>query len=382
MNKKKHAGRKLKYFGLACLAILVVISILIPSTQFLPYTTDSPKPDGTKALYLLLNKAEFGVSKLLTTKPQQQGLMIMVEPNDHFRENDWKEVVEWVDRGNTLLLASDSPNGIYKHFNLELVEVSGAAKTGHINSNNRLLQDIRELSLPGKARLKQHQSMAFTYGDDQGIYFAELIRGEGRIIFLTLPELFTNKEINQKDNLILLLNIIRTYGQEGIWINEAVHGYSWEKASREVFAWPLGLVVLQLAVAVVMLYWLWGRRFGRPIPLPESTGQTLGDYVSSLANIYRQGRAQRLVLESIYQGFKSDLAQSLGINEGKSNSELLTIVSRRPQVDIQTLKNLLEHCEDLMQKRGFSEDVLVTVARDMEIWLNNNFKSYRRINHE
>jgi hypothetical protein len=224
--------------------------------------------------------------------------------------------------------------------------------------------------------------MSVVYGDEQGAYLAEVAYGKGRILLLTLPNVITNKEIGQKDNLILLLNIVRLYGQKGIWFNEYVHGYTWEKAAREVFAWPLRLVAIQLGLGVLLFYWFWGKRFGRPLPLTDNKSLYIDDYVNSIANIYRQGRARHLVLDSIYQGFKDDLAQCLGVRDGLATSDLVKLCAGRPSVDSQSLKGLFSRCEKLMHQPDLAETALFTVVRDMEIWLENNFNSYRRMNND
>ncbi|MCL6477256.1 MAG: DUF4350 domain-containing protein [Peptococcaceae bacterium] len=363
------------YLGIFLIIILVVLSLFIPNTVHPPFTTFSPKANGTKAIFLLLNKEGFEAFRLFTAVPQGQGLLVMVEPEGSLTERDWEQVLDWVARGNTLLMASGNPNYLYEHLDYDLNKVSGMFKTGHVSSDHPLLKDVRELSPTGGARLKKHASMTFTYGDEQGIYLAQSVKGKGHIVLLTLPDLFTNREIAKKDNLVLFLNIVRQYGQEGVWFNELAHGYTWEKNTRDIFTWPLRLAAVQLALGVLLLYYYWGKRFGRPIPLPENTDQISGEYVSSLANIYRLGRARHLTLESIYQGFKHDLAQYLGVPRHLSSGELVKIFSGRPRIDTKKLTDLLGRCEGLMGKPAFSETDLFTIARDMEIWRENNLVS-------
>lgn len=374
--------RRLVFGGLACGLIVLLLGLFTGQTEYLPYATDNPKGDGTKAMFLLLDQAGFRTSRLLAVTPQEGGLMVMLEPDGNLREQDWRQVLGWVERGNTLLLASDKSNGLYQHFKFELSRAPDPATSQRLSSGHRLLENVGELTLPGPARLKQHQDMAFAQGDERGVYLAEVRQGKGRIVLLTLPALFTNKELDQKDNMVLLLNIVRLYGREDVWINEAVHGYSWEEATREVFAWPLGLAAGQLALGLLLLYWFWGKRFGRPVPLPAGKGPESGDYVNSMANIYRQGRARRLVLESVYQGFRQDLARYLGVREDTADTELVKRYSGRSRIDSKTLGDLLGRCEELLARPGFGEPALLGVARDIEIWLQSNLTAYRRVYHD
>ncbi len=375
MVKNKRNTRMFIYFGIILLIILVVLIFYIPQPAYLPYSTSSPEPDGTKALYLLLEQEGFGSSRLTDAVPRGQGLMVMVEPSGNLREQDWQQVLAWVNRGNTLLLASDNPEGLSKRYKYEIINVPGIPGTQQINSVNPLLRDVRELTLSGETRFKKHKAMTFTYGDEQGIFLAETVQGKGRIIFLTMPDLFTNKEINKKDNLILFLNIVRLYGQEGVWFNEFANGFAWREMKEGIFTWPLRLAAMQFVLAVLLLYYYWGKRFGRAIPLPDKIGLVSGDYVSSLANIYRMGRARQLTLDSIYLGFKRDLAQYLGVADSLSNEELVKIFSGRPRIDAEKLKDLLRRSAGLLAKPDFSEKDLFSIARDMEIWRKSNLDS-------
>lgn len=278
------------------------------------------------------------------------------------------------------LLALNSP------INYNIDEVSGLLRTHYVSSEHPLLIDVREITLTGETRLKKQESMDFAYGDKEGIFLAERVMGEGRgrIILLVQPDLLTNREIDKKDNLVLFLNIVRLYGQEGIWFNEFAHGYTWEKSAREVFTWPLRLVVIQLALGVLLLYYYWGKRFGRPLPAPQHAGHLSGEYVSSLAAIYRQGRARRLTLESIYQGFKIDLTQYLGVPKSISRQELVKIFFQRPRIDAGRLEKLLQRCEGLLGKSSLSETELLNITGELEIWRENNLVPYRerRKNHD
>jgi hypothetical protein len=360
--------------GLLMIMLLLVSFFYLPRTAYPPYSTYSPKPDGAKAILLLLNQEGIEASRLFDPAPSGRGLMIILEPEDNLIQQDWQQALAWVDQGNTLLIAGGNPNFLYQELGYGLIDAPGGIKTHQISSANPLLKDVRELTFPGGTRLTEHQTMTFAYGDEHGIYLAEVVQGKGRLILLTLPDLLTNREIALADNLILFLNIVTIYGQkdEVIWFNEFAHGYTWQKTTREVFTWPLRLVVMQLALGVLLLYYYWGKRFGRIIPLPENLSLVSGDYVSSLANIYRQGRARHLIMGSIYQDFKYDLAQYLGVSKHLSNQELVNFFSQRPRIDSEKLEELLGRWAELVKKPGISETDLFKIVREMEIWRINN----------
>ncbi|MBP2642549.1 MAG: hypothetical protein H6Q67_436 [Firmicutes bacterium] len=384
MAKNFITSRMTIFAGAAILIVLVMVFLLTPDAKDIAYSTHNAKPDGTKALFLLLSQEGCRAAQLLAAAPPEAGLMIVVEPPaGSLREQDWQRVLAWVEKGNTLLVASDNEDDLYKSLKYELITVTGKKEAQPISSHNPLLKDVQELAFSGQKRLLKQDSMVLAYGDEQGIYLAECEKGKGRVILVTVPDLFTNGEISKKDNLNLFLNIVRLYGKQGIWFSEYSHGYAWAD-TKDWFTWPLRFVAIQVALALGLLFYFWGKRFGRPIPLPSSTGQLIGDYVSSLANIYRLGRARHLILESLYASFRKNLVQYLGVSKTLSDAELIEIFSRRPGIDSLKLKELLARCADLLKGSRLSEGVLFIVARDIELWQENNIKAYakRRTNYD
>ena len=357
--------------GLALLILLIVLNLFLPRASYHPpFTTYSPNPDGSKAIFLLLNKEGVEASRHFAAVPEGQGLMVMVEPI--ISEQDWQEVFAWVAGGSTLLLSSDKPGFPHQHLNYKIVSGPEWSKSHHVSSNHIILADVGELSLTGGTRLEKHEAMAFAYGDEKGIFLAQAEWGEGQVIFLTMPELITNAVIDKFDNVFLFLNIVRLYGQEGVYFNEFVLGYTLPEPATDVFNWPLFLVVIQLALGALLLFYYWGKRFGRPVPLPAGPYRITGEYVSSIANIYRQGRARHIILENITDAFRHDLSRYLGAGKNLTNEELVNNFSQRPHIDVRVLNDLLVRCELLFKKTVISEPELFAIARDLGMWQENN----------
>lgn len=400
MAKGRGATRAVVYLGLGVgvLVILFILGLFISSKPYLPYDARSAQPDGTKALYMLLQQQGTAVSQVTTPVPQGRGLMIMLEPAGALDQQECQQVLAWVEQGNTVLVNSDDSVDVYPYLHCEFTpgitgkmdDSDSGVSNVYVNSQNPLLKDVRELTLTGHMRLKKHPDMTFSYGDEHGIYLAECRKGKGRIIFLTTsPDLFTNKAINQKDNLILFLNIVRLYGQEGTWFNDRSSAMAWKQQSAsplldrsdfwKIFSWPWRLMTIQCMLVVLCLFYSWGKRFGRAVPLAKHVEQPAGDYVICLANIYRQARARQLVLDSIYQGFRQELEKYLGISPLLSDEELVRICSSRQCVDAEQLKYLLARCSGLLTRQNLREAELLEMARAIAIWQDSNlsFKGKR-----
>ena len=362
MTKRK----KILLIGL--LVLFVVLTIFQTTNPYRPYSSYSPMADGTKAISLLLNETGLTSHQLLDVVPDASGLMIVIEPEETVLEQDWEEIVDWVQLGNTLFLAGQQPFDLYQQLGFESELFFHEPKAHHVSSGHALLSEVESLILTTGARLQQHDAMNFAYGDDQGIFLAEIAMGQGQIITLTQPNLLTNRYIGSGDNVVLFLNIVRTYGEENVWFNEFAHGFTWTEDVRDVLIWPLRFVLIQLALGLLLLYYYWGKRFGRPIPLQEDVAQDTNEYINSLANIYRQGRAKHLTFENIQHTFITDLTKYLGVRSSISTDELIRIFSERPWIDAKELQELLKQCELLRTKPIIQEAELFTLVRDLDRW--------------
>ncbi|EEG77966.1 DUF4350 domain-containing protein [Dethiobacter alkaliphilus] len=357
---------------------LLVISLLIFRTAgpYQPYSSYSPMADGTKAIYLLLEEVGISSAQLLDAVPSDPGLMILIEPGDTLLVNHWHDLAEWVSQGNTIFIAAQHASPLYEQLELDTELVFHEPETHRISTEqdikHHLLQDVETLTLNWGTRLVQHDKMGFAYGDQRGIFLAEKTLGEGQIIILTQSYLLTNRFISQADNLILFLNVVRNYGQEGVWFNELAHGFSWTDEPTTAFIWPLRFAAAQLALGIALLFFFWGKRFGRPIPLTADHLPEAGEYITSLANIYRQGKAQKLALESFHQAFLDNLAKYLGAGANIPAHKLVQIFSKRPWVNVAELEELLTQCETLKAKTDITEQELFTLARNIDMWQENN----------
>lgn len=72
---------------------------------------------------------------------------------------------------------------------------------------------------------------------------------------------------------------------------------------------PLGIriIVYQLALVLIALYYYKGKRFGKPIPLYEEVERSENEYVYSTASIYRQANCWDIMVESYYTSLLKEM---------------------------------------------------------------------------
>lgn len=364
---------------LASAGLIVVLSWILPSSTYPPYSTYSTAANGHKALYMLLEKLEFEVNRIHKLIPTEgQGTMILFGSHN-MTKGEATKLRQWVKRGNQLVLVTDQANPLTEEFNIDWDQGVLSGKQT-VRSTHPLLKDVFqvELSQAGvlerKAGLGEKDKSIVDLGSaDEFLWIIQ--EGGGQVVVVTDTRVFTNRQLAKADNLILLLNILRNQPSKQIWFNELVNGMSKTEMARKSMAGPLGLVLVQLAIAVLVLFYYLGKRFGRPVPIPAAQQGIMGDLVSSMATLFRQGKARRLILENIWQGFRNDMTKFLGVPVSTENHILVKLFSQRISAENTTkLKELVEVCEGQVLNPTLSESEMFTLVRELELWRRKNME--------
>ena len=107
-------------------------------------------------------------------------------------------------------------------------------------------------------------------------------------------------------------------GQPGLWA---------------ITPWPVKLAVVQMGLALLLAIFTLSRRFIAPVPYQAEGVRRRGEYLSSMAQLFRQAQASQLVLKLLSEQFKRDLAGLLGLAPTATPQALQqAIASRRPEL--------------------------------------------------
>jgi hypothetical protein len=170
-------------------------------------------------------------------------------------------------------------------------------------------------------------------GDSDGAVLADFDYGAGRVIFLSDPFVIANHGIARGANLTLALNLVQSLGgrERQLYFEEYYHGYRSESNPLVSYfrstpvPWMLGQGLL-LAALVAYSY---GRRFARPLPLPQEDRHSPLEFVGSMANLQQVAQARALALENIYPPFKARLCRALGVSVRARPEEVAAHLTRR-----------------------------------------------------
>ncbi len=214
----------------------------------------------------------------------------------------------------------------------------------------------------------------FHLGDAEGTVLAEFRYGQGRVFLLSDPFVIANNGISRGSNLTLALNLVRAIGQgengksRRIFFDEYHHGY--RREGNPLIAYfrgtPMPWLLLQGALLGALMLYTYGRRFARPLPLPQVDRHSPLEFVGSMANLQQAAAARDLAIENIYPRFKAQLCRRLGLSSRASAAEILECARHRPgEIREEDLRQALTVSEAALRGEPIDDAQLMQAVRLM-----------------
>jgi Domain of unknown function (DUF4350) len=201
-------------------------------------------------------------------------------------------------------------------------------------------------------------------GDSRGALLADYAHGKGRIILLSDPYIVANGGIRLEDNLQLAINTVAATGGL-IAFDEFHQGHAATKnAVAAYFAGtPILAIFGQLVLVILVIVWTRGRRFGRPLPLPQVDRRSSLEFVASMAELQQRARALDLAIENIYSRTRRVLTRYAGVDYHSSRSEIAERVATRSSLNREKLESLMRSCEETINGAPISERQTIELVR-------------------
>lgn len=153
---------------------------------------------------------------------------------------------------------------------------------------------------------------------------------QGELIVVAAQVLGENRLIAEKDNSVLVANLIAGSGRPVIF-DEFYHGLTVRGNPLWLFTRQgFGVVTLCLLLAVGMLIWREAIFLGPPLADAFTSRRSIGEYVVAMARFLNRGRAaRRFVLEEVRHGVLHSVRQELALPPGRDDVDELANVLRR-----------------------------------------------------
>jgi hypothetical protein len=198
----------------------------------------------------------------------------------------------------------------------------------------------------------------------KGAVLVDFPHGAGRIILLSDPYVVSNGGIVLEDNLQLALNTLSA-GNGLIAFDEYHQGHAatYNALAAYFAGTPILAICGQLILIVLVLLWTRGRRFGRPLPLPQVDRRSSLEFVASMAELQQRARAFDLAIENIYARTRRVLTRYAGVDYHSSRAEIAERVASRSSLSREQLETLMQECEDTINGAQTNERQSIDLVR-------------------
>jgi hypothetical protein len=200
---------------------------------------------------------------------------------------------------------------------------------------------------PEKPKLAGSPAPVVHFEGERGALLVDYPHGQGRIVLLSDPFIVANNGVSRADNLQLAINVVAGYG--GLVAFDEFHqGHAaTHNALIQYFAGtPVIALCGQLALIGLAIVWSRGRRFARPLPLPQIDRRSSLEFVASMAELQQRAKAHDLALENIYSRVRRSLVRHAGLNNSSPRAEIAARVAARSGLSRAELESLMRKCEE------------------------------------
>ncbi|MED3550403.1 DUF4350 domain-containing protein [Cytobacillus praedii] len=357
------------------LVILLILFILISYFSFSKqpkpypnYVSDSPSPTGVKAFYTYLkDKKEvkkWSHSPEHLPKSGEKNLLLMVEPYFFPEKEEMEAYLEFMEKGNTILLFHTNPKGM---FDIEIEHIDSNTYTGEdlvVNDNSGT--DYRA-DLYSPVRLQTNEKDKILLEDEAGVLAIKRSYGKGQLIVSNSPEWIINGSILSADHLPLILSLLNEEENTSLLYDEFVHGA--ENSSTFLTLYPKWFLLLFLQSALIAILWLMsrGRRFG-PIFIPREESVRFSDEgIRALSAWYIRGRRyhESLLFQAEY--VKLLLQERWGIPVSKEWKDLSAPLERKwTNIPAHEIKTFINELITILQKENVNKQEYLLWSKKLD----------------
>lgn len=320
-------------------------------------STYRSRPSGLRALYLTLDKLGYRPRRLHQTpeKLPGDGALVIAEPPLDLTEAEWQALTRWVERGNLLLLYSETG----RLFDLRRPQLfpGGATSTPApvqpVPIATPAAPVIRSPYRIPMSRWRQRPLIPL-YADGAGTALSYARWGKGAAVLACSPWSLSNEGIAQGGNLALFLNLLDAYGhgkRAPVYFDEYHQGLSDRGGPMSLLAPVARFGVWQLGVALLLLVLAVAWRFGGVVPVETLSRRSRAEYLEAMTGLFRRARALELVARKLEEESRRGMARALGLPPTARPEAIAAAAQERRGLDARHLLDALQEADALAAAR-------------------------------
>ena len=336
--------------------------------EYQPYVSQSPSPTGVKAIYTYLENERDSVSSWsnepsLLSKTEENQLLIMVEPSFIPTEEDMRAYKEFINAGNTILLFSEDPVGMFD-IKTNFVESELLEETRIKSEDNSTYQAV----VTSPIRIKTNDEDSILLSDDFGANAVKRSFGEGELIVSNSPQWVMNGNILEADHFPLVMSLVNEEANDkNILFDEYIHGAS----PTFLTVYPKAFLVLMLQLAFLTILWLWykGKRFGPVLLAREEFVRFSDESIKALAAWYLRMKGSRfhdsLMIQADYT--KLLMQERWGIAQNSEWEDISPQLKRRwKSMPANEIDSFLKDLKNVLEKEGLSKQEYLLWSKKLD----------------
>jgi len=366
---------------LILLLVVTVATVLQQNHQIeIPYLSTSSNPQGALALKLWLKELGFTPFEEIETvfqPPADSTLVFILQPTFPIAKAEWKSLDDWVNAGGTLILAGDNfpTSDAINHFDFSWAYLETSATELSISSP-LFHSPAVTTQIPAPADLaftSLRTDFVILLNSGKSPIMLSFKQGQGQVILCSAPYLFSNLGLKNDAAAETLLNLAALPADKGkVWFDEWHHGV---QSGAQLLGptdflqrTPIGHALLFVTFAVFIAFFMQGRGFGRPVPLPQEIKRRGAiEHVTGIANLSRRAGHRSAVMAHYHEQIKRKLGHRYRLDPGMSDDEYVkALAGYNPSLDKDELLNLLKR----LKRTNISEAEMVNLAVEASKWID------------
>ncbi len=357
--------------SLVALAIVAVITVFAePPPEPPPLSVRSVGRDGVMALQMWLRRSGYDVREVLSyMQLNDVDVLFVLEPLFFtYSDEDAQWLHNWVEEGGTLIIAGTplAVNTLLAPYDLSLDFLPESEGELTPAAPSLITPPFSVVSAEAFAAIESERDdiAPHLFSMDLPV-LVSAEQGFGRVWVSGALRPFTNHGLRDPGNSHLVANLLANVPTTfTIGFDEAAHGYG-DLSGQSLTGWLFGTapgwgVVMALVVTMVFLA-MQGRRFGRPVPLPdERLRRESVEYIHAMATLFRRSGQRSEVLRHYHDQLRRRLSERYAVDPRLDTTEFINmVVYRDPTLDEAVLRDLMKR---LSQKKVTEIDLIRTVS--------------------
>lgn len=284
-----------------------------------PLDPSSTSPDGTKGLVQLIDR--LGGSLEVADGVPGSEVDVALVLDDRLPREQAEDLEAWTRSGGLLVVAD--PGSL-------LTPAVGGAVFDTIDGDCAfpLLRDVETLDV-GEART--YQSLVGVDGcfDIDGRSFLTVEQfGQGTLISVGGPDLFTNRLLDEADNAVLAGALLAGDGRSAVYVRPGLAG-SGDRSLQDLIDTPVRAALFQLLVAFgVVVLWR-ARRLGRPVEEPQLVRIEGSELTRAVGRLLETNRHPARAAADLRDRARRDLSGPLGLPLDATSDAVVDTIERR-----------------------------------------------------